>query len=774
MHQAAVLKQSEKKRCSMTKIATVMFLVAAPPVLAGEEMEEVVVWGSQTDAQDSGYTSPVSTMNQGDFISINAATTEDVVKYEPSLVIRRRFIGDSNGTLGIRGSNMFQTTRSMVFADGVPLHYLLQSRWNGAPRWSMVSASEIAEVNVVYGPFSAEYSGNAMGGVVLIETAIPQQETFHFDAGYFTQQFSEYGFDDQVDGYKSFVSYGNKVKDLSYYFSYNYLHNDSQPQSFYYGADVSSDVPDGDLTSVTGVEVSKDNKNREQRYYGDSGVVTTDTRNYKTKIGYDFGDWQTLLNVAFEDRGSDTDQQNSYLTDEHGDRVWSGNVTQDGVSFSVPASKLGERFLDRESVSVGLRVKGDIQADWTLEANLNQFDVLKDETRKSKRNRHDPAYSPEGEVSRYRDTGWKTAEVKLAGQNLADTGGINGIGLVSGLRYEQYRLNYDVYNSDNYRSGQRTSFKSRSGGETSLMSAFAQLHWDIDMEWDVSVGGRFERWKSDRGYYSSNDAGTPEFDLVNVPGNRHSRFSPKLSVGYQPSNDWLVRYSAAKAYRFPIVEELFSQYKAYNSESEANPELRPEDGQHHNLLLERQLQQGYVRVNLFQETIRDVIESQTDITPLGTSVRTFVAIDELETRGAELILNQEELLGQVDVRFNVTWVDSEIVRNDANTDYEGKQFPRMPRWRSNLLSTWHITERLDIGGNIQYVDNSYGQLDNSDTASNVYGAQDSYTRLGVKTGYQITPQWRASAGIDNLTNEIAYVAHPWPGRTWYLNVAFDL
>ena len=130
-------------------------------------VEELVVWGSDAD-QQFGNPGPVSVLTQEDFVSINVATTEDVVKYEPSIVIRRRFIGDANGVLGMRGSNMFQTSRSMVFADGVPLHYLLQSRWNGAPRWTMVSASEIAQVKVRYGPFSAEYSGNSMGGVVEI------------------------------------------------------------------------------------------------------------------------------------------------------------------------------------------------------------------------------------------------------------------------------------------------------------------------------------------------------------------------------------------------------------------------------------------------------------------------------------------------------------------------------------------------------------------------------------------------------------------------------
>jgi len=113
--------------------------------------EEVKVWGEVRTSAAASYTNPTSLLTQEDMVSINVATTEDLVKYEPSIVIRRRYIGDSNGTLGLRGSNMFATSRSMVFADGVPLHYFLQSRWSGAPRWTMVSASEIAQVEILYG-----------------------------------------------------------------------------------------------------------------------------------------------------------------------------------------------------------------------------------------------------------------------------------------------------------------------------------------------------------------------------------------------------------------------------------------------------------------------------------------------------------------------------------------------------------------------------------------------------------------------------------------------
>src|SRR5690606_17180787 len=109
---------------------------------------------------------------------------------------------------------------------------------------------------------------------------------------------------------------------------------------------------------------------------------------------------------------------------------------------------------------------------------------------------------------------------------------------------------------------------------------------------------------------------------VEVPGRKESQFSPKFSLSYQPANDWLLRYSFARAYRFPIVEELFSQYSAFNAVSEANPALRPESGMHHNLMLQQQLAVGDWQLNLFAESIEDVIESQSTILP-GGSIRTF-------------------------------------------------------------------------------------------------------------------------------------------------------
>lgn len=738
--------------------ASTAFAQAQEPLL-----EEIVVWG-QESVHRAAASHPSSMLTPQDLVSINVATTEDVVKFEPSLVIRRRFIGDSNGTMGMRGANMFQTSRSMVFADGVPLHYLLQSRWNGAPRWTMVSASEIAQVEVLYGPFSAEYSGNAMGGVVLIESAIPQKREFHFDSTYFSQSFDAYGFDETVNGYKSFLSFGDKIGNTSFYASYNRLESDSQPQMFYYGTPIASAS-----TNVSGGIVDNDELSNERLWFGDTGAVSTVTDNYKLKIGHDFGEWEALLNLAYEDRYGGSDRPNSYIRDAAGNPVWSGNVVQDGMAINIPAARLGGSVLERDSLSVGLRVRGPVADGINLEANLNDFRVLRDENRAALANPGDPAYTLDGEVTKFGDTGWRSAEVALTFDALP----VDGMEVVTGVRRDSYELNMDIFKSSNHVAGTFNGFTSRSGGETRVDAVFAQLNWAIDPRWDMGLGVRWESFESDNGYFSRDDAATPEFDLIPVPRTTDRTISPKFSVGYQPSDDWRFSYAVGKAYRFPIVEELFSQYSAYNAISTANPELGPENGLHHNVSVERQLDNGVLRVNLFQETVKDVVESQSEILPGGLSVRTFIPVDEIDTSGIEFIANLDELLvDNLSMRFNAVYTRSEIVKNDIDPSIEGNVYPRMPKWRGNLLLTYYVRPQWDIGLNLQYASDSFGRNDNRDRENGVYNAQDAYTRVGLKTTYNLGNGLAMGLGVDNLTNDISYVAHPWPGRTYYANLSY--
>jgi iron complex outermembrane recepter protein len=121
----------------------------------------------------------------------------------------------------------------------------------------------------------------------------------------------------------------------------------------------------------------------------------------------------------------------------------------------------------------------------------------------------------------------------------------------------------------------------------------------------------------------------------------------------------------------------------------------------------------------------------------------------------------------------VTYTDNEIVENRVDPSIEGNVYPRMPTWRSNLMATYRISSRFDVGINHQYADSSFGRNDNMDTEQNVFGAQDGYSRTGIKSNYRWDNGFTMSAGVDNIANDIDFVAHPWPGRTLYLNVSYD-
>lgn len=732
---------------------------AGEVVIAHEaEIEEIKVWGQKQAAVASHSTGPDSVLTPEDMVSINAATTEDLVKYEPSLVIRRRFIGDANGTMGMRGSNMFQTTRSMVFADGVPLHYFLQTRWNGSPRWSLVSADEIARVEVIYGPFSAEYSGNAMGGVVNIETAIPTEREIHIKSSVFNQNFNALGYDGDLQGYKGFVSYGNTFDNISVFASYNRMENESQPQNFLFSP---FSTPDGGEENVSGAILNFDNKGDDVLYFGNDGSVDATTDNLKFKIGYDKGKWSSLFNIAYERRNTVTDSPRNYLTTANGTTIWDGTVVQNGSAFQIRSENFSVSEQDRKSLLLGGRLQGNLTGDWLMEINLSYFSILEDEIRESLANPLDPAHTPAGEITDHGDTGWKTAEIKFRNDRLF---GNRVLDLVTGYRYEHYSLAIGSYDSADYAAGVMTTLTGSSGGETGLHAVYAQAGWQITENWDVAAGGRLEYWKSRNGFV----------DGMQHPDRSESRFSPKFSVGFAPGNKWDFRYSVARAYRFPITEELFQNVSRTQGTSLADAGLEPENGLHHNLMLQHSFNGGYARINLFHENIDNAIFAQTTVVD-NRSLNTFIPIDTVRTSGVEFIYNQIDFLDtDVDIRFNTTYTDSEITGNSVNPALEGKTFPRMPKWRANLLLTWHVNERWDIGGGLRYSGNSYGELDNTDTANNVYGAMDSFTFVNFKTTYRIHDSIDMSLGLDNLLDDRAYVHHPWPGRTVFLEAALQL
>src|SRR5574343_493089 len=165
--------------------------------------------------------------------TINATDAEDALKYLPSLLVRKRYIGDYNhAVLSTRASGTGNSARSLVFADGIQLSNLLGNGATFAPRWGLVTPEEIARVDVLYGPFSAGYSGNAVGAVVDYQTRMPQAFEAHGRLAMALQPNDLYGQNDTYKATQGSLSVGSRDGALAWWLPGSRSQSHGQPLVF--------------------------------------------------------------------------------------------------------------------------------------------------------------------------------------------------------------------------------------------------------------------------------------------------------------------------------------------------------------------------------------------------------------------------------------------------------------------------------------------------------------------------------------------------------------
>ena len=184
--------------------------------------------------------------------TINATDSEDALKYFPSLLVRKRYVGDyDHAVLASRASGTGNSARSLVYADGILLSNLLGNGATFTPRWGLVTPEEIERVDVLYGPFSAAYPGNSVGAVVDYVTRMPEELEMHARLTSFGQDFEIYDSRGRFTGWQASASAGDRSGNFSWWLNFNHLDSDGQPLSFANKL-VSSGVAGSDGTPVSG------------------------------------------------------------------------------------------------------------------------------------------------------------------------------------------------------------------------------------------------------------------------------------------------------------------------------------------------------------------------------------------------------------------------------------------------------------------------------------------------------------------------------------------
>jgi len=729
-----------------------------------QELREFTV----TAQKNTVETPPLTTqylIKRDELRTINVINPEDSLQYSPNLFIRKRFTGDRNGVLSIRGASPFQNARSLVFADGVLLSNLLENRWNGAPKWQVVASGEIESVEVLYGPYSAEYSGNAMNGVVQMKTRQPPDREATIQGTYFTQSYSDRGVDDTFDGYKGFISYGDKTGKLSYYGFFQRLENDSHPQSL--ASSTGLRTPDGSETEVSGPLIDRDRENRERFIYGARSFIETRQNLGKTKFAYDFSERMRMqLTLALWDTTDETNRSENFLRDSAGNPVWDGEVRFDGRSFTVSPSNFRVESRRRQDLLSGLTIEGTTDGDLDYEILFTYYGILNDEQRQSLRNPSDPAFTGAGRVQDMDGVFWLSSNVKIGREEWLGNPDLSGF---AGYHFNHYDFNLTEWNSSSFATGARDdSIRNRQSGETRQQALFSQWEWEFTPQWTVAGGLRAEYWQARDG--TDFTGGSP----ISHPGREEFDLSPKFSIEYTQGSEWNFRLSLARAVRYPIVTELFQGDPDERARVVNNPELEAEKVLAGSLMAERRFNSGAVaKVAVFHHRETDTIFSQSAELDDGSTLNTFVNIDKVIAQGVELSWSHRGMLDPaLDVDFNVSYNDARIEENGVNPSIEGSDLPRVPRWRINLLNTWRPTERLNISAGLRYASKSFNNLDNSDTNQNTFGGISGFMVINLKTRYEFDNGLSLSAGIDNLNDDKFWMAHPFPQRTLILDAVW--
>jgi iron complex outermembrane receptor protein len=754
-------------RSTLSIPALALGLLYAIPAFAAEAADDeqrtdiLVVGQKSDDTLENAQSTRVSIDEARITATINAVSVEDTLKYLPSLIVRKRHIGDNFAPIATRTSGLGSSARSLIFADGAPLSALIaNNNGNGSPRWTLVTPEEIERIDVLYGPFSAAYSGNSIGTVVNITTRLPEKLEARATILGNVQDFSLYGTDRTLGTWQVSGSVGDRFGPLAIFASATRTDAKSQPLS------ITTIASTANPTGTIGGYADLNRTLAPIRVLGVGGLEHHVQDTYKlkaaldlsvaTRLTYVLGLWRDDTQGTVESYLSDATGRTSYATANNGTTAGfnSGLYTRDALHLSHALTLRGE----------------GPKLDWQVTGTL--YDYAKDiqqgpstATSGVTLNALPGAFSGgPGTIQRQDGTGWLTLDAKAA---LAL--GVNDLSF--GAHADRYTLRNETFlASDWLDKATQGALSTASRGRTRTLALWGQDVIALTSSITLTLGVRQEWWRAWDGYNLIASGAS-----VSQPVRSFSGVSPKASFEWRPAAGWSVRFSAGQAWRFPTVGELYQAVTVGTLLTNPNPNLLPERARSFELAVERRDERGSVRLSLFNEVIANALISQTGPVSGTTASATFVQnVDETRAQGVELAVDRRDILPGVDISGSLTYADAITSRNAVFLASVGKLLPSVPRWKGSAVVTWRPIEKLSLTTGARFTSRNWATLDNSDHYGNTWQGFARYFVVDVRAVYKLSDHLELAAGIDNVGNDRYFLFHPFPQRSYTASLGWKL
>ncbi len=135
------------------------------------EIPETVITATRTKKNINDLPASARLITTEQIKDMPSAAIDDLLRTEAGInVDRKNGIFSKNASVNMRGLN--SSARTLVMLDGVPMN----KADGGGVNWNRVNSESVERIEVIKGPGSAMYGGNAMGGVINIFTKDMQAE----------------------------------------------------------------------------------------------------------------------------------------------------------------------------------------------------------------------------------------------------------------------------------------------------------------------------------------------------------------------------------------------------------------------------------------------------------------------------------------------------------------------------------------------------------------------------------------------------------------------
>lgn len=725
-------------------------LAAAGSAQAAEEavtLKEVVVTATKTEKTLADVPADVTVVTQEEMKRKNYTNVSEALESLPG-VMSYSGTGIAPGppaspVVNLRGFH--GAMRTMIMVNGQPISPFMYAA--SLVHWSAVPADSIERIEVVRGPFSALYGGDAVGGIVNIITKTPEAFEGTVRSGYGSN-----------NTFKEHASIGGKpLANLSAFAAYDFKKTDNYVGDFNI-LKAAAPTPDmlAGAKAVTGVTPQPYRTGGTGYLVGDKGEYDYNEHTFTLNLKATPTDQSALkANILYSFYEIDPSGSSSYLRDSTGGEVRSGLVSfQDGGGtqyLDVTSGGFMTSGAEKATGVYSLEYTNKLSHDLSLKLSAGLTDFSNDKVMFPIGGATD-AGGP-GVFQEAPSTIW-TGEIQT------DYKASDWVLLTTGLSLRRDEGTFRSYMASNWRDFDSLSALLQTiEPESSRYGTYIQAELTPVDKLAIYLGGRYDWWESEA--VRQTTAATE-----NLASQDQNAFSPKASLVYNPLDDTTLRLSAGKAFRVPNFFEQYQPLTGSGTTYVPNPNLAPETTWSWEGGIEQNFCAGRATLGFtyFEHYTSDFIDSRTSADPSDPTkiIAQRDNFGEVEVRGVE-ISGRRKITDHLSGFANYTYTDAEITENPNYPKYVGNRPRYVPEHMFNVGFDWKFAPFT--AGIVTHYRSKMQQTNANDTVNwEVYGVQDEIPFVtDVTLGYDFLQNWNFTLTVSNLFDSEYYLWNQAPG-----------